>query len=80
MECERPYWGSSWAHIQKHVRTWGVINSVFMQEIGGVEFRLLLARCGDIWGMDGSPAIYSASIMSDSCILPHGDTYLDIFA
>ena len=61
----------------KSVRTWGVINTTFKQHIDWVQLRLLLARCGVLWGKNGSHAIYSASNMSGSGLPPYGDTYLD---
>ena len=64
------------AHF-KSVRTWGVINTTCNQQIDWVQLRLLLARCGVLWGKNGSHAIYSASNMSGSGLPPYGDTYLD---
>ena len=42
----------------KSVRTWGVINTTFKQHIDWVQLRLLLARCGVLWGKNGSHAIH----------------------
>jgi len=66
------------AHF-KSVRTWGVINQAFKKHIDWLEFRFLLARCGELWGKKGSPALYSGSNMSGSGLLPVGETYLDRF-
>ena len=53
------------AHF-KSVRTWGVINTTIKQHIDWVQLRVLLARCGVLWGKNGSHAVYSASNMSGS--------------
>ena len=63
------------AHF-KSLRTWGVINQSFRKEIDWVEFRLSLARCGELWGVKGSLAVYSGSNMSGSGLLLFGDTYI----
>ena len=66
------------AHF-KSLRTWGVINHAFKQEIDWNDLRLPLARCGELWGVNGSPAVYDASCISGSGLLPYGQTYLDRF-
>ena len=66
------------AHF-KSLRTWGVINKAFRQEIDWNDLRLGLARCGELWGVKGSPAVYSGSNMTGSGLLPFGDNYLDRF-
>ena len=66
------------AHF-KSLRTWGVINHAFKQEIDWSDIKLSLARCGELWGVNGSLAVYSGSSMSVSGLLPYGDTYLDRF-
>ena len=62
------------AHF-KSLRTWGVINQAFQQEIDWNDLRLPLARCGELWGVNGSLAVYSGSNMSGSGLLLYGDTY-----
>ena len=67
------------AHF-KSVRTWGVINHAFKQDIDWNDLRFSLARCGELWGVNGSPAVYDASCISGSGLLPYGQTYLDRFS
>ena len=66
------------AHF-KSLRTWGVINHAFKKEIDWDDLRFSLARCGELWGVNGSPAVYDASCISGSGLLPYGQTYSDRF-
>ena len=66
------------AHF-KSLRTWGVINHAFKQDIDWNDLRFSLARCGELWGVNGSPAVYGASTISGSGLCPYGETYLDRF-
>ena len=62
------------AHF-KIVRTWGVINTAFKEQIDSIQVRLILARCGYVWGKNGSLAIYGSGNMSGSGLPPHDTTY-----
>ena len=66
------------AHF-KSIRTWGVINSAFKQQIDWVQLRVLLERCGVLWGKNGSHAVYSGANVSGSGLPAYGATYLDRF-
>ena len=80
MECGPALLGLIVGAHFKSLRTWGVINQAFRKEIDWNDFRLSLSRCGELWGVKGSLAVYSGSNMSGSGLLPFGDTYLDRFA
>ena len=66
------------AHF-KSLRTWDAINKAFRQDIDWNDLRLGLARCGELWGVKGSPAVYSGSNMTGSGLMPFGENYLDRF-
>jgi len=67
------------AHF-KSIRTWGVIHAAFQEGIDWILLRQLLARCGDLWGKNGSLALYGSGNMSGSGLPAAGETYLDRFA
>ena len=66
------------AHFNS-VRTWGVFNQAFRHQVDFANFKLLLERCGALWGVRGSAALYGATNMSGSGLPPHGETYLARF-
>ena len=66
------------AHFNS-VRTFGVLNQAFQHEAGWANFTLLLERCGALWGVRGSTALYGATNMSGSGLPPHGEINLERF-